>query len=171
MQSHIIFFSQNELFQSELQVVEATKNLPNHLKRSSTARWMRIDFGPDSFPLSMNDFIAAIKLNEKQLGQVLSADEFNFLKEYCNILQNKSVENIDPLIKRIRVASLSVAVANQNAMLKLVNKNMYEYVVLQQQAAPASAAAYPGKFAPPAAPASAGSSNAPSLAENKKSLF
>jgi hypothetical protein len=123
------FFSQSELFPDEKQVVEVTKNLASVYRRESTARWMRIDFAPDSFPFRMEIFLKQFEIEKDTLKKLLSPTEFTFLKEYCAILQNKNPGiDINPLVKEIRQNEVSAVLATQVILEKRISKLSYEYL-------------------------------------------
>jgi hypothetical protein len=104
------FFSQSDLYPEEKQCVFTPPVGLSHIpKRYATARWMRIDYMPDSFPCEEKKLIGALKSSQVDLQKKLSPDEFYFLNQYGLVLENKKLENdakFDGSIKNIRQANL-----------------------------------------------------------------
>lgn len=89
--------------------------------RYSTARWVRIDFGNDSFPFDKNIFLETFAANKDNLRAQLTAKEFYFLSQYYRLMKGEPVEDktlFEESIQTIRQECLGEVYKDQVEILK-----------------------------------------------------
>jgi hypothetical protein len=111
------FFCQNDLYPEE-----QTKG---EKKNTNTAHWMRIDFESSSFPFDKKKFIeACISEKEKMRRTFVESESLNelyFLMQYCNILENKPIEDKNKLencVQKIRQKHIKAVLLTQADLCK-----------------------------------------------------